>query len=70
MWPPPSENAPGVLIDDPALVAELRALRPDGASDTYGDHQLPVLQNGVLYWLFFRDVVPLEDSNGLIRPPH
>jgi hypothetical protein len=29
---------------------------------------LPVQADGQLYFVYFRDVIPLEDDNGLIRP--
>lgn len=68
------QDDPGLLVSEPGLLAELRKERERVIAGDYllfdGDpYVLPVRQNGVLYFVYFRDTIPLEDSNGLIRPP-
>ena len=69
-----SVNDPGILITDPDVVELLRAERPRVAAGEYRDPTnpdsavLPVRWEGELYYVFYRDTIPLEDGNGLIRP--
>jgi hypothetical protein len=65
---------PATLVTDPDVVELLREQRVPIAN---GEHAgpnnpersvLPVQQDGQLYFVYFRDVIPLEDENGLIRP--
>ncbi len=69
-----NEGTPALLISEPGVMAELRARRADVIAGDYarfnGDPLvLPVKQEGVLYFVYFRDTIPIEDSDGLIRPP-
>ncbi|MBN1606895.1 MAG: hypothetical protein JW940_09700 [Polyangiaceae bacterium] len=65
---------PATLVTDPDVVELLREQRVPIANGEYADPNnpdrivLPVQEDGQLYFVYFRDVIPLEDDNGLIRP--
>jgi hypothetical protein len=65
---------PATLVTDPEVVELLREQRAPIANGEYTHPDnpersvLPVQEDGQLYYVYFRDVIPLEDENGLIRP--
>jgi hypothetical protein len=67
-------NTPGVLLTDETAVGEMRKRRDQVIAGDFllhgGDMRvLPVLQDGTRYFVYFRDTIPFEDADGLIRPP-
>jgi len=68
------QSTPALLVSEQGVLAELRKERESLIAGKYllfdGDaHVLPVRQDGVPYFVYFRDTIPPEDPNGLIRPP-
>ena len=67
-------DSPGILITDSEVVELLRTERARVAAGEYYDvtnpdySVLPMRSNGDLYYAFYRDTIPLEDDDGLIRP--
>lgn len=65
---------PATLVTDADVVGLLREQREPIANGEFSHPDnpersvLPVNVEGQLYYVYFRDVIPLEDDNGLIRP--